>query len=343
MSDMPPAEEPRGVEPDDIDAGALLVADVTDTDFVPFIDEAVEVRTSRKASARTSTRSTAKTDLRAQIGVVTKPRKGPKTRPRRVQRKSKFVRRVSGSLAILFALVALGFAYQAFLPGGTSSAADNSQVAEGQRLYQNSCIACHGANLQGVVGRAPSLVGVGQAAVYFQVGTGRMPATGNGAQEPRKTPVFDEDQIDALAAYVQSIGGGPVVPAVQSDGTLQDKAELAKGGELYRLNCASCHNFTGQGGALSQGKYAPNLDEATDQQIYAAMLSGPENMPKFGDGTLSDSDKRAIIAFVQNNKATVDPGGYSLGGFGPAPEGLIAFLVGMGAIVALIMWMGSRA
>ena len=73
------------------------------------------------------------------------------------------------------------------------------------------------------------------------------------------------------------------------------------------------------------------------------MLSGPQNMPKFGDGQLTPDEKRAIITFVQNNKETIDPGGYSAGGFGPAPEGLIAFLVGMGAIVAATLWMGSRA
>ena len=187
--------------------------------------------------------------------------------------------------------------------------------------------------------RGPSLVGVGQAATYFQVSSGRMPAVENGAQIQRKEPVFNPDETDALAEYIQANGGGPVIP----DGDLRNNAEISRGGELFRLNCASCHNFTGQGGALSQGKYAPNLDPATDRQIYGAMLSGPQNMPKFGDGLLTPDEKTAIISFIQDNKATIDPGGYAAGGFGPAPEGLIAFLVGMGAIVAATLWMGSRA
>jgi ubiquinol-cytochrome c reductase cytochrome c subunit len=147
------------------------------------------------------------------------------------------------------------------------------------------------------------------------------------------------EDIDSLSAYIQANGGGPEIP----DGNLRNDAEISRGGELYRLNCASCHNFTGQGGALSQGKYAPALTEATDRQIWGAMLSGPQNMPKFGDGQLTTEEKQAIVSFIQNNKATIDPGGYSAGGFGPAPEGLIAFLVGMGAIVAATLWMGSRA
>ena len=256
--------------------------------------------------------------------------------------KGKATRRITGALALLFALMAMGFAYSAFAPNPqTAAAAPGSaeEIAKGRALYQTSCITCHGSNLQGVQGRGPSLVGVGAASVYFQVSTGRMPFTANGAQSPRKDPMFNEDQVNQLGAYIQSNGGGPTVPG----GDLQNTADLAKGGELYRLNCASCHNFTGTGGALSQGKYAPPLDAATDKQVYAAMASGPENMPRFSDAQLTPDEKKAIIAFVQNNKATVDPGGLALGGFGPAPEGLFAFLVGMGAIVALTLWMGARA
>lgn len=252
------------------------------------------------------------------------------------------MRRITGSLALLFALTAVAFAYQAvFAEKNTAVAAnaDAAQVAQGKLLFQQTCITCHGQNLQGVVGHGPSLVGVGQAATYFQVSTGRMPAALNGAQIQAKPPVFGAEQTDALAAYIQENGGGPVIP----DGDLRAPDQIAKGGELFRLNCSSCHNFTGQGGALSQGKYAPNLDSATDQQIYGAMLSGPQSMPKFGDGQLTSDEKRAIITYIQNNKETIDPGGYSAGGFGPAPEGLIAFLVGMGAIVAATLWMGSKA
>ncbi len=262
-------------------------------------------------------------------------------------RRSKTMRRVSGGLALLFALITMGFLYGALAPSPqTVSAAPTNaaDIAAGRQIYEVSCVICHGTNLQGVLDRGPSLIGVGQAAVYFQVSTGRMPAAENGAQEPRKQPQFTDAQIQALGAFVQSNGGGPQVPdALTNDTDLQHVADVARGGELYRLNCASCHNFTGMGGALSQGKYAPPLDQATNRQIYAAMLTGPENMPKFSDGQLTPNEKLAIIQFVQNNKATVDPGGYDLGGFGPAPEGLAAFLIGMGAIVALTLWMGARA
>ncbi len=274
------------------------------------------------------------------------PQLAPRVRRDRVR--SRAMRRARNGMALLFALVVMGFLYQMFTPQPQIAAAgdtDPAAIAAGQALYNNSCITCHGQNLQGITDRGPSLIGVGQAAVYFQVGTGRMPLADNAAQAPRKAPFFTPEEVQQMGAYIQANGGGPQVP-VNADGTsavLQNVDSLAKGAELYRLNCASCHNFTGKGGALSQGKYAPDLGQATDSQIYAAMLSGPENMPKFGDGQLTPDEKIAIITYVQNAKATMDPGGYGLGGFGPVSEGFVAFIVGMGVILGVMLWMGARA
>lgn len=258
------------------------------------------------------------------------------------RRRAKARRRWTGYAALLFTLVALGFGYSALAPAQNSTAvadaADAEQIAKGQELYERSCITCHGENLQGIDGRGVPLIGVGQAATYFQLATGRMPAKANGAQMPRSIPVFNDEEIDAISAYVHSIGGGLEMP----DGSLRDDAALAKGSELYRLNCASCHNFTGKGGALSQGKYAPPLSDATDGEIYAAMLTGPESMPSFSDAQLTPDEKKAIVSFVRASTDSISPGGYGLGGYGPVSEGLIAFLVGMGAIVSFSLWSGSR-
>lgn len=273
---------------------------------------------------------------------MTTPQDPSRGMPSKAKGRSKTMRRVSGGLALLFALVTVGFLYSALTPTPQTAVAgevDAATIAAGQQLYDTSCITCHGANLQGIKDRGPSLIGVGQAATYFQVATGRMPATDNQAQMPRKAPFFTEEEIAQLGAYIQATGGGPQVP----EGSLQNVEALAEGAELYRLNCASCHNFTGKGGALSQGKYAPDLGEASDEEIWAAMVSGPENMPKFSDAQLTPEEKIAIITYVQNAKVTMDPGGYGLGGFGPVSEGFFAFLIGMGLIISVTLWMGARA
>ena len=258
-------------------------------------------------------------------------------------------RRFTGAVLLLFGLTFAGVLAATLTPKPQVAVADQSQSAllrTGQQLYETACITCHGANLQGVEGRGPALVGVGEAAVYFQVSTGRMPAMRGEAQAPRKAPIFDEDQTDALGAYVQSIGGGPLVPR-DANGQIADASligsDVARGGDLYRLNCASCHNFTGRGGALSSGKYAPVLDPATPAQIYTAMLSGPQNMPKFSERQLGPEEKRDIIAYVRSSSETLNPGGYGLGGFGPASEGMAIFVVGMVAAIAIAMWIGARS
>jgi ubiquinol-cytochrome c reductase cytochrome c subunit len=104
-----------------------------------------------------------------------------------------------------------------------------------------------------------------------------------------------------------------------------------------------CHNFAGKGGALTRGKYAPNLDGTTPTHIVEAMLTGPQSMPVFGDGTIRPSDKRDIIKFITTTRSEPSPGGASLGKLGPVSEGLVGWLVGLGALIGCAVWLGAKA
>ncbi|HTQ17907.1 cytochrome c [Mycobacterium sp.] len=276
-------------------------------------------------------------------------RSGSKPGSKRTDRSRRRVqRRLSGGLLLLIALTVAGGLAAVLTPTPQVAVADENSAAikKGQQLFDTSCVTCHGANLQGVPDHGPSLIGVGDAAVYFQVSTGRMPAMRGEAQAPRKDPIFDDDQIDALGAYVQSKGGGPSVVR-DPDGHLAMQSlrgkDLGRGGDLFRLNCASCHNFTGKGGALSSGKFAPDLGPANEQQILTAMMTGPQNMPKFSDRQLNFEAKRDIIGYVRTVVEERQPGGYGLGGFGPAPEGMAAWIIGMVAAIGLALWIGARS
>lgn len=266
---------------------------------------------------------------------------------------------MAGALALTFALMGAGFAANALTPDANTAVAENNGselVAQGKELYEVACITCHGANLQGVKDRGPSLVGVGEGSVYFQVHSGRMPMLRNEAQAKRKPPRYSEQQTLALAAYVAANGGGPGIVR-NADGSIAmeslrganykdgeiNPADVARGSDLFRLNCASCHNFTGRGGALSSGKFAPDLDPANEQEIYQAMLTGPQNMPKFSDRQLSADEKKDIIAFIKSSKETPSPGGYGLGGIGPVTEGMVMWFVGIIVMMAFAMWIGSRS
>ncbi|MBA3524706.1 MAG: c-type cytochrome [Geodermatophilaceae bacterium] len=248
-------------------------------------------------------------------------------------------RRLSSGLTLALALGTVGVGYSFLAP--SSSAEDSGLSVEaqaGQELFEVGCITCHGANLQGVDNRGPSLVGIGEAAVYFQVSTGRMPCVQNEAQCPVKDPIYTDAEVNQLMAYIQANGGGPTLPT----GDLRD-GDLAEGGELFRLNCASCHNFAGRGGALSAGKYAPSLAGSSDLVIYSAMLSGPQSMPVFGDNQLTPEQKRSVINYVQTLKESQDPGGLAIGRAGPVPEGLVIWIVGIAACIGAALWVGSRS
>ena len=251
---------------------------------------------------------------------------------------------LSGSAVIALSLGVVGLGYTAFAAPSTAQeeAAGQQSLAirEGKRIYDLGCSSCHGLNLQGGVGGGPSLIGVGAASVVFQMESGRMPLHAGVQQSPRKEPKYSLTEIDQVAAYIQANGGGPEAPA--DDVSLAD-GDLQLGGDLFRTNCASCHNFAGSGGALTYGKYAPELSAASARVIYTAMQSGPGNMPRFGDSQLSEEEKRAITRYVLYITQHQDPGGANLGRYGPVSEGLVAWLVGITSLVALTLWIGARS
>jgi ubiquinol-cytochrome c reductase cytochrome c subunit len=240
--------------------------------------------------------------------------------------------------------------YAALSPAtAQTKAADEDQVAKGKALFLVGCASCHGKNAEGVVTNkggqyGPSLVGVGAAAVDFQVGTGRMPMAQPGTQALRKPPVYNDEEIKALAAYVASLGPGPAIPTEEQYSTADmDNEDIVRGGEFFRTNCTACHNFAGAGGALPRGRFAPSLDGVSKKHIYEAMLTGPQQMPVFGDGVLSPEDKRQVIAYLKKTEATPRYGGFSLGSMGPVAEGLVGWLVGVGVLVGAAVWIAANS
>jgi ubiquinol-cytochrome c reductase cytochrome c subunit len=275
-------------------------------------------------------------------GAATSDRTRKPTRRLRGTGASRLSRRLGAAVVLLGALASMGSAYAAFATssGASDTGMSKDDIQAGRQLFEVSCITCHGANLEGIKGQGPSLIGVGGAAVYFQVSTGRMPLAQQGAYAPRKEAKFSERETEQLAAYVQSIGGGPDIP----HGNLRGPDNsIAEGGELFRLNCASCHGTTFKGAPLSAGKIAPSLNDANDKQIVAAMLTGPENMPVFSDNTITPAEKKAIVAYIQTLKASKDPGGNGIDRIGPVSEAVVIWVGGIGAVMIAILWIGAKS
>jgi ubiquinol-cytochrome c reductase cytochrome c subunit len=260
---------------------------------------------------------------------------------------------LAGIVLLLVGLVLSGSAYAVLAPAqATEQQSDTELVAEGRKLFLVGCAFCHGQNGEGVRTQngnqlGPSLVGVGAAAVDFQVGTGRMPMQAPTQQAPRKDVVYSDDEIEALAAYVASLGPGAAIPD-ESDYSIEGMSEeereaaITRGGQIFLTNCTACHNFQGNGGAMPRGGYAPKIRGVEPKYIYEAMLTGPQSMPSFSNDNLTPDQKRDVIAYLESLEEDPEYGGFGLGGLGPVTEGLAAWLVGIGLLVGAAAWIAAH-
>ena len=247
-------------------------------------------------------------------------------------------------MLLIFALLAIGttFSVASETVKETQSVLDRSaSIEEGKQIFLKGCSSCHGLNAEGA-SIAPSLIGVGAASVDFQVGTGRMPMADMSTQAMRKPRVYNEEETAALAAYVASLAPGPAIPG-ESELNYERDGNSAEGGELFRNNCAMCHNFAGQGGALSQGKYAPTLMGVEPKHIYEAMITGPQSMPVFSDKTITPEEKLSMIKWIKAAEAEPNLGGATMGRIGPVTEGLLAWVLGLGLLIGIAVWLTTRA
>lgn len=262
--------------------------------------------------------------------------------------------RVAGLVVMLLGLLVMGGLYQAVLsPSNADEASktDDQLIQEGRELFLVGCSFCHGQNGEGINSAdgqyGPSLVGVGSASVSFQMGTGRMPMQTPGQQAPAKDAVYSDHEIEAIGAYVASLGPGPESPT-EAQYTLNHLSEderreaIVRGGQLFLTNCTACHNFDGSGGAMPWGKYAPALKDTSAKHLYEAMLIGPQQMPVFSDEVISPEDKASIIAYLDSIEERAGQGGFSLGGLGPVSEGMFAWLFGIGGLVGFAYWIASH-
>jgi quinol---cytochrome-c reductase cytochrome c subunit len=254
---------------------------------------------------------------------------------------------LAGLVVVLLGLVAAGVVYSALSPASadSSSKADNELIAQGRQLYVVSCSSCHGMNAEGVLTKGghnygPPLIGVGPAAVDFQIKTGRMPMARPGPQAAQKDNYLTDDETEALAAYIGSLGPGPAIPSV--DEANPELGDPDFGRQLWQTNCTACHGFAGAGGAMPNGAIAPNLLGTDYAQIVEAMLTGPGPMPNFSDGVITPEQKTDIIAYIKFLKDQPSYGGNNLGQTGAVAEGLWGWVVGVGALVLVAVWIGNN-
>jgi ubiquinol-cytochrome c reductase cytochrome c subunit len=239
---------------------------------------------------------------------------------------------VAGAAVVLWA----GTGWDAPGPSGAPVPSGTSIIQHGRQLYTEHCASCHG---PGGVGTAqgPGLIDVGPAAVDFMLSTGRMPLAEPDQPTLRQTPKFSHAGMDAIIAYVQSLGpGGVPIPTIQPQ-----HGDLTRGQRLFSDNCAACHGADGQGASVGEGQVAPSLHGATATQIAEAVRIGPGPMPKFGPKELPTDALNSLVRYVLFLQRAPDPGGLVFGHEGPVIEGFVAWFVGLGLMVLVTRMIGT--
>ena len=250
------------------------------------------------------------------------------------------MRRGLAGLAALLAALGAAAAVSAMTPSppaaragpGALAAADTAVVEAGRGLYTANCAACHGPGGQGGAS-GPTLIGVGAASADFYLRTGRMPLSAPGQQAIRQPPRFADPEIEALVAYVASLGAGPAIPQVASGG------DLHRGWELFQANCAACHNATGAGNAIGGGYVAVDLGKADPTTIAEATIIGPGAMPAFG---FDEAQLADITAYVRWLRDAPTPGGAPIGETGPVAEGFVAVAIGLPLLLLVALFAARR-
>lgn len=232
-------------------------------------------------------------------------------------------------------------------------AAERSASAVGDRqagaaLFQRDCAVCHGPAGVGTT-NGPPISEVGAAGIDFVLRTRRMPLPHPDAKVRRDTarradgvPVeYSEQEIADIVAHAEEWVTGPEVPRVES---VDRGAEaLAHGGELWRRNCAACHQLAGQGGVLLEDVVIPAMGDVSPLVTAEAIRAGPGAMPAFDEASLSDGDVAELALFVDEElQDPSDPGGWAIGHFGPFAEGAVMWLLVIPLVLLTTAWIGRR-
>lgn len=243
-------------------------------------------------------------------------------------------------VALLVAVVAGGLGLNGIASGaGEAPAAappPSDVAAEGQSLFALGCSFCHGMSGQGVSGRGPSLVGTGAQAADFYLSTGRMPLASPHTHPERSKPAYPRPQIDALVAYVASLGG-PAIPAVDPR-----RGNLSDGEKTFALDCSGCHQIVARGGIVP-GSGVPSLQEATATEIGEAVRVGPYLMPRFSTGEISTQEVNSLARYILYTRSPADRGGWGIGHIGPIPEGMVAWLLALASLLIVARVIGERS
>jgi cbb3-type cytochrome c oxidase subunit III len=192
------------------------------------------------------------------------------------------VRRAAAFLALASALLAAGC--------GTGGLAKGGDASQGKQLFLDKCAGCHALADAGSHGtQGPDL----DEAFSYSRQQGFKEVTIEQvvrdqielAVPPMPQNLVTGGDADAVAAYVASVAGKPVVGK-----------KATSGKDIFAANCGSCHTLKAAG---TSGTVGPNLDQLKPNQarVQKQVINGGGAMPAF-KGTLKPQQITAVAKYV---------------------------------------------
>jgi cbb3-type cytochrome c oxidase subunit III len=197
--------------------------------------------------------------------------------------------------------------------GGVASAGgQRADTNNGQKLFSQSCAACHTLQAAGATGTiGPNLdnafaadrkEGYPDSSIenvvldQIRLGSGPLATYTTSKKFTPQTPMpanlfKGQDAID-VAAYVASVAGaGGFAAAPGNVGT--------SGEAIFKANCSSCHTLAAAG---STGTVGPNLDQLKPAMavVVHQVTNGGSIMPAF-KGKLSPAQIQAVAKYVSSS------------------------------------------
>jgi cytochrome c oxidase cbb3-type subunit 3 len=197
-----------------------------------------------------------------------------------------------------------------YLTGILIWSATCAAAPDGDRLYHQNCVACHGEGGEGGVGvplNLPDFLAVASDD-YLR-------ATIRNGRPGRVMPAFPrlaDAELDAIVAYLRGFSG----QAAPVYGKQTIKGDAGRGKTLFASHCSVCHGERGQGGTGTGVTFsrprgapvmAPSLNNrgfqaaVSDDMLKATLLRGRHGtpMPSITELGLEASDADDLVAFLR--------------------------------------------
>lgn len=187
--------------------------------------------------------------------------------------------------------------------------ADKASIANGQRLYNQLCLECHGATGAGEGALIGTSINNQQfLSTFSNFDIKNMIENGRVAAMMPAYNYLKEEEKEDLVSFIRSWQTEPLT--LHAPSTLDGNVD--RGRVLYASNCMTCHGKTGSGYATAAVAIAnpDTLKQLSDKQLWLTIAygregtrMGPSLIGEDGIKQLAEQEVSDIVIYIRNELA----------------------------------------